>query len=170
MAKINDIRFLAREAAKEASSSPRDWMEFPVLGEYHDNLTLEEAVKLYDAIPADRRSGIKGIGFCLEDGSDYDGEYELMRAGVVSKDLIDLVPHYKESPLVQKAVADLEHILSQRQEQTKETERTAEKGGGTKQSVIQALSQWREKQKEKDKTEQKDMEQSGSRKKGEMAL
>lgn len=118
-----------------------------MLGEYHDNLTLEEAVKLYDAIPADRRSGIKGIGFCLEDGSDYDGEYELMRAGVVSKDLIDLVPHYKESPLVQKAVADLEHILSQRQEQAKEAEKTAEKGEGTKQSVIQALSQWREKQK-----------------------
>ena len=28
MAKINDIRFLAREAAKEASSSPRDWMRY----------------------------------------------------------------------------------------------------------------------------------------------
>ena len=61
-------------------------MEFPVLGEYHDNLTLEEAVKLYDAIPANRRNGIKGIGFCLKDGSDYDGEYELMSAGVISKE------------------------------------------------------------------------------------
>ena len=28
MAKINDIRFLAREAAKEAGSSPRDWMRY----------------------------------------------------------------------------------------------------------------------------------------------
>ena len=28
MAKLNDIRFLAREAAKEASSSPRDWMRY----------------------------------------------------------------------------------------------------------------------------------------------
>ena len=145
-------------------------MEFPVLGEYHDNLTLEEAVKLYDAIPANRRNGIKGIGFCLKDGSDYDGEYELMSAGVISKELIDLVPHYKESPLVQKAVADLEHILSQRQEQAKEAEKTAEKGGGTKQSVIQALSQWREKQKEKDKAEQRNMEKSGVHKKGEVEL
>lgn len=169
---LEDLRKALQEPVKVPTISfyVAECMEFPVLGEYHDNLTLEEAVKLYDAIPADRRSGIKGIGFCLEDGSDYDGEYELMRAGVVSKDLIDLVPHYKESPLVQKAVADLEHILSQRQEQAKETEKTAEKGGGTKQSVIQALLQWREKQKEKDKAEQKDMEQSGSRKKGEMAL
>ena len=169
---LEDLRKALQEPVKEPTISfyVAECMEFPVLGEYHDNLTLEEAVKLYDAIPADRRSGIKGIGFCLEDGSDYDGEYELMRAGVVSKDLIDLVPHYKESPLVQKAVADLEHILSQRQEQAKETEKTAEKGGGTKQSVIQALSQWREKQKEKDKAEQRNMEQSGSRKKGEMAL
>lgn len=46
-------------------------MEFPVLGEYHDNLTLEEAYKLYQAIPAERLNGIKGIGFRLEDGSDY---------------------------------------------------------------------------------------------------
>lgn len=154
-----DMRKALQEPVKEPFISfyVAECMEFPVLGEYHDNLTLEEAVKLYDAIPDDRRNGIKGIGFCLEDGSDYDGEYELMRAGVISKDLIDLAPHYRESPLVQKAVADLEHILSQRQEQAKETERIAEKGGGTKQSVIQALSQWREKQKEKDKAEQKDM-------------
>lgn len=84
--------------------------------------------------------------------------------------LIDLVPHYKESPLVQKAVADLEHILSQRQEQAKEAEKTAEKGRGTKQSVIQALSQWREKQKEKDKAEKRNMEKSGVYKKGEIEL
>ena len=48
-------------------------MEFPVLGEYHDNLTLEEAVKLYDAIPANRRNGIKGIGFCLKDAAIMTG-------------------------------------------------------------------------------------------------
>ena len=28
MAKINDIRFLARETAKEVSGSPRDWMGY----------------------------------------------------------------------------------------------------------------------------------------------
>lgn len=97
-------------------------MEFPILGEYQDNLTLKEAVQKYEEIPADRINGIKGIGFRLEDGSIYDGDYELMSAGVISKDLIDLVPHYKESPLVQQAIADLEQILSDRRQ-----EKTAEK-------------------------------------------
>ena len=55
-------------------------MEFPILGEYHDNLTLEEAVRKYNEIPADRMNGVKGIGFRLEDGSMYDGDYELMSA------------------------------------------------------------------------------------------
>lgn len=91
-------------------------MEFPILGEYHDNLTLEEAVRKYNEIPADRMNGVKGIGFRLEDGSMYDGDYELMSAGTISKDLIDLVPHYKESPLVQKAVSDLEELLAKEQQ------------------------------------------------------
>lgn len=97
-------------------------MEFPILGEYHDNLTLEEAVQKYEEIPSDRINGVKGIGFRLEDGSMYDGDYELMSAGVILKDSIDLVPHYKESPLVQQAIADLEQILSDRRQ-----EKTAEK-------------------------------------------
>lgn len=71
-------------------------MEFPSMGEYYENLTLEEAVEKYKTIPEDRIHGIKGIGFCLEDGSIYDGEYELMSGGKISKDLIDLVPHYKK--------------------------------------------------------------------------
>ena len=83
------------------------------MGEYHDNLTLAEAFEKYQAIPAERMNGIKGIGFRLEDGSMYDGDYELMRAGSISRDMIDLVPHYKESPLVQKAMADLEKMLAE---------------------------------------------------------
>lgn len=89
-------------------------MEFPILGEYHDNLTLEEAVQKYEEIPPDRINGVKGIGFRLEDGSMYDGDYELMSAGVILKDSIDLVPHYKENSLVQQAIADLEQILLDR--------------------------------------------------------
>lgn len=91
-------------------------MEFPVLGDYYDNLTLEEAVKKYEEIPADRINGIKGIGFRLEDGSIYDGDYEMMSGGEILRETIDLVPHYKESPLVQKAIADLEKILSEKRE------------------------------------------------------
>ena len=76
-------------------------------------------------------NGIKGIGFRLEDGSMYDGDYELMRAGSISKDAIDLVPHYQESPLVQRAMADLEKMLAeeQRREESVQTEPVAEQGG-----------------------------------------
>lgn len=91
-------------------------MEFPVLGEYHDNLTLQEAVELYEKIPSERMNGVKGIGFCLEDGSMYDGEYELMSGDKISRDMIELVPYYKDHPLVQAAISDLEEILSQKQQ------------------------------------------------------
>lgn len=121
-------------------------MEFPVLGEYHDNLTLDEAFSLYQAIPDEQRNGIKGIGFRLEDGSDYDGDYELMRGGVISRDLIALVPHYQESPLVQRAITDLDALLSHQQERGKPAKET-----GERQSVLQALRARQAKQKAQEK-------------------
>src|SRR5699024_12101473 len=75
-------------------------MEFPVMGEYHDNLTLREAFQKYKEIPAERMNGIKGIGFRLEDGSMYDGDYELMRDGSISKEAIVQVPHFQDSTWV----------------------------------------------------------------------
>ena len=86
-------------------------MKFPVLGEYYDNLILKEAFERYEMILENRIHGVKGIGFRLEDGSIYDGEYELMTAGIISRDLIDLLPHYNESPLVQKVIIELEELL-----------------------------------------------------------
>lgn len=87
-------------------------MEYPVMGEYHENLTLQEAYKLYEKIPPERIHGVKGIGFRLEDGSIYDGLFELMSGGTVIKDVINEIPHYRESPLVQKAITDMEAILA----------------------------------------------------------
>lgn len=87
-------------------------MEFPSLGEYHNNLTLQEAVAAYQAIPANRLHGIKGIGFTLEDGSIYSGmEYPLVRGNRIDLDNLCLVEHFKESPLVQEAVIDLVRAL-----------------------------------------------------------
>ena len=160
-------------------------MEFPVLGEYHDNLTLADAYEKYRAIPSERIHGIKGIGFRLEDGSMYDGEYELMRGGVISKDMIDLIPHYKESPLVQKAVSDLETmLLMDRQEEAEKHQSvgrkidTGEKNRqpvkqktGTKQSVLQALKERQERIKSQNqKTLQKTEKKTQGRKKGEPEL
>ncbi|MCD7883046.1 MAG: DUF3849 domain-containing protein [Lachnospiraceae bacterium] len=101
-------------------------MEFPVLGEYYENIgSLQEAIALYEQIPAERMNGIKGIGFTLTDGSMYDGmSYELMSVGIVDRDLVEEIPHFKESPLVQKALAELEEVYRSpnRKEQSRETE------------------------------------------------
>ena len=102
-------------------------MEFPVMGEYHNNLTLEEAIKIYESIPAERMHGGKGIGFDLQDGDeDYSGEYELMSWDRVDRELIDMIPHYKESPLVQKAINDMEKYLNEKHGKVQETEQTVE--------------------------------------------
>lgn len=88
--------------------------EFPNMGEFHDGLTLEEAFRIYDQISSGRMNGIKGIGFELHDGSIYDGQYPLMEADRVDEENINIVQHYKESPLVQQAIKDCNRILSER--------------------------------------------------------
>ena len=122
-------------------------MEFPVMGEYHNNLTLEEAIKIYESIPAERLHGIKGIGFDLQDGDeDYSGEYELMSADRIRRDLIDMIPHYKESPLVQKAIADMEKYLDEKHGRVKETEHTAETVIGSEQKTSEVSADRRSEQ------------------------
>jgi hypothetical protein len=154
-------------------------MEFPVLGEYHQNLTLDEAIKIYEQIPSERMNGVKGIGFVLEDGSDYDGEYALVSHGKVEKDLIDMVQHYKESPLVQKAIADAESYFSEKKleiapEKRKlsvpevKTEPKQQPEKGTKASVLQAL---RNRQaKIKAESQEKEQKKEQTKKRGEMEL
>lgn len=85
-------------------------MEFPILGEWHEEITsLQEAVALYEKIPAERMNGIKGIGFTLYDGSLYDGmPQEMMSAGIVDRADVNEIQQYRESPLVQKALDELE--------------------------------------------------------------
>ena len=93
------------------------------------------------SIPAERLHGIKGIGFDLQDGDEnYSGEYELMSADRIRRDLIDMIPHYKESPLVQKAIADMEKYLDEKHGRVKETEHTTETviGSGQKPSAVAA--------------------------------
>ena len=155
-----------REAEKQGKTSQKtvqepqisfyaaECMEFPSMGEYYENLTLEEAVEKYKTIPADRIHGIKGIGFCLKDGSIYDGEYELMSGGKISKDLIDLVPHYKESPLVQKAMRDLERILAEKQRENTVEQIKTEGTMGRKVSVLKALKERKELLKKQEKKEE----------------
>jgi len=106
-----------KELEKEATITfyVAECSEFPNMGEFHDGLTLEEAFRIYDQIPAGRMNGIKGIGFELHDGSEYSGQYPLMEAGRVDEELINMVQHYKDSPLVQQAILDCKRILAERE-------------------------------------------------------
>ena len=76
-------------------------------------------------VPAERMNAIKGIGFELHDGSEYDGQYPLMEAGRVDEELINMVQHYKDSPLVQQAILDCKRILSEREQALSEGNRNS---------------------------------------------
>ncbi|EKC78718.1 hypothetical protein LEA_03192 [human gut metagenome] len=78
-------------------------MEFPNLGEYHDNLSLEEAIRIYQEIPAERMNGIKGIGFELKDGSDYEGPFPILTGQTIDLDTIQAIDYYRDNPLVTKS-------------------------------------------------------------------
>ena len=84
-------------------------MEFPSLGEHHENLSLADAIRLYHAIPAERMNGIKGIGFEMpEDGSLYGGTtFPILEGNTVDLDMINMIDAFRDNPLVQKAVDDL---------------------------------------------------------------
>lgn len=96
VSKANSLRYYVAEC-----------MEFPNLGEYHDNLSLEEAVRIYHEIPAERMNGIKGIGFELKDGSDYEGPFPILTGHTIYLDTIQSIDYYRDHPLVQKAVQEL---------------------------------------------------------------
>ena len=104
--------FNQKQTEAKISFYVAECMEFPSLGAYYNHLTLEEAIALYEKIPSGRLNGKKGIGFNLQDGNeDYEGEYMLMCNDHIETDMINLIPHYKESPLVQKAIIDMKRYL-----------------------------------------------------------
>ena len=101
-AKVSD-----RQQTGDLTYYVAECMEFPNLGEYHDDLSLEEAVRIYQEIPAERMNGIKGIGFELKDGSDYEGPFPILTGQTIDLDTIQAIDYYRDNPLVQKAVKEL---------------------------------------------------------------
>ena len=101
-AKVSD-----RQQTGDLTYYVAECMEFPNLGEYHDNLSLEEAIRIYQEIPAERMNGIKGIGFELNDGSDFEGPFPILTGQTIDLDTIQAIDYYRDNPLVQKAVKEL---------------------------------------------------------------
>lgn len=102
VAKVSD-----RQQTGDLTYYVAECMEFPNLGEYHDNLSLEEAIRIYQEIPAERMNGIKGIGFELKDGSDYEGPFPILTGQTIDLDTIQAIDYYRDNPLAQKAVKEL---------------------------------------------------------------
>lgn len=158
-------KLAAETPAPEATISfyVAECAEFPVMGEFHDNLTLEQALEVYDKIPAERMNGIKSIGFSLEDGSIYSGMFDLMIGGEVQAEIVNHIQHYRESPLVQKAISDMKTLLEKRQASKELEERPS-----TRQSVREALKNRKKAQEQQSNQEQEKPKKA--KKKGEMEL
>ena len=158
-------KLAAEKPAPEASISfyVAECAEFPVMGEFHDNLTLEQALEVYDKIPAERMNGIKSIGFSLEDGSIYSGMFDLMVGGEVQAEVVNHIQHYRESPLVQKAISDMKTLLEKRQ-----ASKELEECPNTRQSVREALKNRKKAQEQQSNQEQ--AKPKKAKKKGEMEL
>ena len=156
---------MKEKLAAEASISfyVAECAEFPVMGEFHDDLTLEQALEVYDKIPAERMKGIKSIGFSLEDGSIYSGMFDLMVGGEVQAEIVNHIQHYRESPLVQKAISDTKTLLEKRQASKELEERPS-----TRQSVREALKNRKKAQEQQSNQEQEKPKKA--KKKGEMEL
>lgn len=142
---LDEVKEYALIPAGEDKSLPAqihyyvaECMEFPNLGEYHDNLSLDEAIRFYQEIPAERMNGIKGIGFDLRDGSDYEGTFPILTGKTMDLDTIQSISYYRDNPLVQKAVRELieampemEVIESNVQQMQEQVSQQEEENAGT---------------------------------------
>ena len=53
-----------------------------------------------------------GIGFTIkDDDSIYSGEFDLVSANRLDVDIINSIPYYRDSPLVQKAIEDIKRLM-----------------------------------------------------------
>ena len=150
-------------------------MEFPVMGEVHRGLTLEEAVKALRDIPDDRMHGGKGIGFELQDGSEYAGSFPLVVSGQVREETINSVDYYRDHTSLQAAIAEAksffpDHSVTAKEEQRAAPARKEEKApAGRKESVLAALRAHQEKARAEDNGH-RSRETTRQHRKGELSL
>ena len=101
--------------------------EFPVMGEVHYDLTLPEALDMYEKILSERMHGLKCVGFNLKDGSDYEGLHTLMIEGKIQREFLDSIPAFKDNVLVQNAISRVEKYLEERNPNVEKSLKSKEK-------------------------------------------
>ena len=109
--------------------------EFPVLGEVHTDLSLDDAIKAYENIPSERMNGIKSVGFDLKDGSDYEGMNDLLVGGRSQREFLDSIQHFKESPLVQNALTHVEKYIEEKQRDVENSQKKEKQVGKSKRTT-----------------------------------
>ena len=115
--------------------------EFPVLGEAHMDLSLKEALEVYEQIPGERMNGLKAVGFNLQENGDYDGMMDLLVAGKMQDEYIGMIPYLRDHKLVKAAMKQVESYMEEKHP--------------TKEKTIERSSQ--EKQQTKAKRKREDM-------------
>ena len=108
-------KFLDAHANDTISFYVADDMDYPISGDFWEYQTLEEAWDFYQKHLGDAMRGLRGIGFQLQDGSDYIGMEPLIKDGMVQIDEINHKPYYRDHLLVQKAISDLQGLLGMNQ-------------------------------------------------------
>ena len=125
-------------------------LEFPFAGEFHDHLTMEEALEAYDKIPSERMNADKCIGFCIEEDGGFVGMYELVVGDKVQRENINSINYFRDDPMVQQAISDMEKLMAARQQSRK----LEDCSNHTKKSVLDALRSLKAKKQEQPSQEQ----------------
>ena len=114
------------EERRETTSEPvmtyyvAECMDFPVMGKYHDNLTLEQAVQLYQDIPDGGMNGGKGIGYRIDDGNGPAVSVPLIASGKLQESAFDSLDHSEGNVKLKEALAEARAALAPL-ESTKDT-------------------------------------------------
>mgnify|MGYP005916671081 FL=1 len=85
--------------------------EFHTMGEFHEGIeTIEEAMKLYNAIDPSRMHGIPSIGVNMHiEGTEEweDEEADIVRGNCIDVDFLNYTPELRDTPTVQDALKKL---------------------------------------------------------------
>ena len=102
--------------------------EFHTMGEFHEGIeTIEEAMKLYNAIDPSRMHGIPSIGVNMHiDGTEEweDEEADIVRENCIDMDFLNYTPELRDNPTVQDALKKLIAAYPEKEVNDRETKET----------------------------------------------
>lgn len=102
--------------------------EFHNMGEYHEGIeTIEEAMKLYNAIDPSRMHGIPSIGVNMHiDGTEEweDEDADIVRGNCIDVDFLNYTPELRDTPTVQDALKKLIAAYPEKEVNDRETKET----------------------------------------------